>query len=302
MNREAHRQTGRVCVITGATSGIGRATAQALVQAGFRLVLTGRRKELGARLASGLERQFGLGKVDFIPADLSNQAQVRELARAIEDKHPRVDVLINNAGARFNQYQASSDGIELTFATNHLGHFLLTALLLGKLVAAPKPQVITVASGTHRSANADGSWNMGPSQYDRKLAYAKSKLANVLFSRELARRMADTELISNAVDPGGVATQLGRNNGLLSWLRHLTYYALKRELLTPRQGAETIVSLASEAVPDRGTGKYMYCNSVVEPSALAQDLAVAARLWAESVELLKLGPSIGSTWKWLTPG
>lgn len=297
----AGSMAGRCCVITGATSGIGRATASALAKTGCDLVLTGRRESLGTPLAADLQRRPGAGRVSFIPADLSDLQQVRSLAAAVRAKAPRLDVLINNAGARYDHYQTSRDGVELTFATNHLGHFLLTALLLETLLAGQQPQVITLASSAHAGAHAPGSWNPPPAQYDRKLAYAQSKLANLLFSIELARRLIHTKLVSHAVDPGGVATHLGRNNGLWSWFRHLAYYTLKRELLTPRQGAETVVFLACSAPRERVSGKYFYRKSVIAPSAVAQDAAVAARLWTQSIELAKLDQSVGAGWHWLAP-
>ena len=142
-------------------------------------------------------------------------------------------------------YQESVDGIELTFATNHLGAFLLTSLLLEPLKRSAGARIITVASGAHHGVSNEFKANWQPGTYDRKVAYGQSKLANVMFTYELARRLEGTHVTANAVDPGGVATNLGRNNGLLAWARHLVYYAKKGELLSPKQGADTVVYLAS---------------------------------------------------------
>lgn len=269
-------------MITGATSGIGRASARELSKTGVNLVLVGRKEEVGTRLAAELGRRPRSGQVRFLRADLSDQSQVRALASAIAVKYPRIEILINNAGARFNRYQHSPDGIELTFATNHLSHFLLTGLLLENLQRAKEARVITVASGAHRGAGANGPWFAEPEHYDRKLAYCQSKLANILFAFELARRMHKTAVVSNALDPGGVATNLGRNNGLLSWCRHLAYYALRRELLTPHQGAETVVFLAASPSVNGISGKYFYRKREVEPSTAALDPQAAERLWSLS--------------------
>jgi retinol dehydrogenase 14 len=292
---------GRTCLITGATSGIGRATALALATRGARLILVGRRQQLGARLVAQICSQRGTGQAHFLRADLSDQRQVRELAATIATGHPQLHVLVNNAGARFNTYQQTSDGLERTFATNHLGHFLLTALLLENLARADSARVVTVGSGAHHGIPAGGDWYCGPENYDRKLAYGKSKLANIVFAYELARRLSQTSIVSNAVDPGGVATQLGRNNGLFSWCKHLLYYALKRKLVMPWQGAETVVYLAgSEAV--RGvTGKYFYRKQEAESSPASHDAEAARKLWSLSLARGQLDESVGPAWRWIQP-
>ena len=163
----------------------------------------------------------------------SSLAEVRRVADEIRRRAPAIDVLINNAGARFDTYEASAEGIERTFATNHLGHFDPTALLLDRLLAAHSARIITIGSGAHEAAPVSGEWIAHRGTYARKAVYARSKLANIVFAYELARRLAGTGVSSNAVDPGGVATNLGRNNGLLPWMRHLAYYALKRQLQNP---------------------------------------------------------------------
>lgn len=292
---------GQTCVITGATSGIGLAAAKALSAAGANLLLVGRRESLGIQIAAKLRQKPGAGWVEFLRADLSDFAQVRQLASGISAKHRSVDILINNAGARFNKFQKASSGVELTFATNHLGHFLLTSLLLEPLLRAPSARVITVGSGAHGGVDASGSWWLEEEHYDRKLAYGKSKLANIVFSYELARRLRSTKVTSNAVDPGGVATNLGRNNGLLSWFRHLAYYGLKRELLSPRVGAETVVYLATDPALRGVSGRYYCKKREVQSSAASRDANAAAQLWSLSVELTNLNAQIGPAWNWVDP-
>lgn len=215
------------------------------------------------------------------------------MAAAIRSRCARVDVLINNAGARFDTFKLSPDNIELTFATNHLSHFLLTLLLLDKLQAAEFARVITVSSGAHSSARVDFERYFCAETYDRKVAYGSSKLANLMFAYELAQRLRDTKITSNAVDPGGVATNLGRNNGFMSWMRHIGYYALKRELLSPRKGAETIVFLASSPAVEGVSGKYFFRKREVPSSRISEDEATAKRLWELSLDMTSLDDRVG---------
>lgn len=278
---------GRTCVITGATSGIGRAAAVALGALGANLILLGRREVEGQRLAAALRGAPGAGTVEFVQVDLSDQRQVRALGADVALRTHSIDVLINNAGGRFNTFQQSPDGIELTFATNHLGHFLLTNSFLEALLRAPHARVITVGSSAHGGVTAAGDWCLNRENYDRRIAYGKSKLANIIFAYELARRLSHTEIVSNAVDPGGVATNLGRNNGLLSWSRHLLYYALKRDLISSRRAAETLVYLALDPAVERISGKYFHMKRQIESSLASHDPSAAADLWALSVRLTR---------------
>ena len=287
MSGSTFSMQGRTCVITGATSGIGRATALALGALGANLILLGRREVEGQRLAAALRGAPGAGTVEFVQVDLSDQRQVRALGADVALRTHSIDVLINNAGGRFNTFQQSPDGIELTFATNHLGHFLLTNSFLEALLRAPHARVITVGSSAHGGVTAAGDWCLNRENYDRRIAYGKSKLANIIFAYELARRLSHTEIVSNAVDPGGVATNLGRNNGLLSWSRHLLYYALKRDLISPRRAAETLVYLALDPAVERISGKYFCMKRQIESSLASHDPSAAADLWALSVRLTR---------------
>ena len=286
-NRKLGRER-RTCVITGATSGIGRAAAIALNRQGFNLILVARRENIGARLAKQLSARPGAGRVMFIQTDLSSQLQVRALAIQINALHEPVDVLINNAGAKFNAFQQSVDGVELTFATNYLGHFLLTVLLVDSIAHSTDGRVITVGSSVHAVVGADDGWCLTAGGYDRKIAYAKSKLAGTIFAYEISRRLAKHHIVSNSVDPGGVATNLGRNNGWLSWLRHLAYYALKGQLLMPRKAGETVAHLASDAAVRGISGKYFHEKREVQSSVASHDRRNAQELWNLSLALTRL--------------
>lgn len=279
---------GKTCVITGATSGIGWASAVQLGGFGADLILIGRDERRGVELVRRLQHDPACGNAHFMRADLSVQQEVRELAAAIRNRCARVDVLINNAGARFDAFRLSSDNIELTFATNHLSHFLLTLLLLEKLQAAKSARVITVSSEAHESALGDFERHCSAENYDRKAAYGKSKLANLMFVFELARRMRGKNITSNGVNPGNVVTNFARNNGFMSWMRHIGYYALKRELILPRKGAETIVFLASSPVVEGISGKYFFRNREVPSSRISYDEDAAKKLWDVSMNMTGL--------------
>ncbi len=259
--------------------------AHGLAALNANLVLVGRNEHAGQDVVRRLLRRSPRSRVEFIRTDLSRQSDVRVLAAMITERCERVDILINNAGARIDNYHETDDGIELTFATNHLGHFLLTGLLLERLLQAPSGRVITVSSGSHSGVSARERWYLDRANYDRRVAYAKSKLANIMFAYELAERLRKTRVTSNAVDPGGVATNFARNNGLVPWIRHLAAHALRRELVSPRRGAETLVYLAAAEEVAGVTGKFFCHRQQVESSATSHDREEARRLWDLSVQL-----------------
>jgi NAD(P)-dependent dehydrogenase (short-subunit alcohol dehydrogenase family) len=281
---------GKRVVITGATSGIGRAAAFDLAGLGADVLLVSRKRAAGTALARRLASSFNV-RAEFIEADLSSLIQVRAAAKQIRQRWETIDVLINNAGARFDTYGTTLDGCERTFATNHLGHFLLTGLLLDRLIAAREARIITVSSSASEQAVSDGRWQYGASDFDRKQAYAKSKLANLLFAFELARRLRGNSVISLAVDPGVVATRFALNNGLLPWLKHLIYHGRRRELLRPSQGADTIVYLASTTrLPATAAGGYFRGRQQIRACAAAYDPDAAISLWKISATLAGFDP------------
>jgi NAD(P)-dependent dehydrogenase (short-subunit alcohol dehydrogenase family) len=294
MSPAARPLSGRTCVLTGATSGLGRAAALALAALGADLLLVGRSEVRGARVARLARRRNPEGRVEFLQADLASQGSVRALAAAIARRIDRVDVLVNSAGARLDRYAESPDGVELTFATNHLGHFLLTHLLRERLERARGGRVITVGSSAHAAADLHRGFVLQRGNYDRRIAYANSKLANVVFARELAAQADPALLTSNAVDPGVAATRFARNNGLLSWTKHLVAHGLRGELTSARRGADTIVHLAASEAVAGVTGRYFRRRAEVAPSPLAADPAVGRELWRLSLELTGLAADAAS--------
>lgn len=291
----------KTILITGATSGIGRALALSLGRTGATLVLVGRNERAGEGLAREISSGSTTSHAEFYRTDLSNLTDVRKLAAQVKVRYERVDVLVNNAGARFNHFEETSDGFERTFSTNHLGHFLLTALLLDHMFEAPAARIITVGSSAHFGVHENPSWMLTRPLYERKFAYGMAKLANIVFAFELARRLSGTTVTSNAVDPGGVATNLGRNNGWIAWLRHLTYYALKHQLITAHQAAGHIVYLAQAEELAGVTGQYFCECKPVSSSAASRDLTTADRLWSLSVQLTGIDASLGRAWEYMRP-
>lgn len=278
----------KICLITGATSGIGKAAALALAKKRYDLILTGRNESRATHLIKKIRAKYPGVNAEFIPADLSSLQEVRKLAEKVSSKYQQIDILINNAGARFNELKKSVDGIELTFATNHLGHFLLTLLLLDLLKKSASGRIINITSSAHSGCSNDFSDAANPPDYDRKKAYCRSKLANLLFTYELADRIKDSGVTVNAVNPGGVLTNLGRNNGLIPWFRHIIYYLLKRQLLSPAEGAETIIYLANSSETEGITGKYLYKRKEIKSSPESYSKEAAIKLWDFSLELCAL--------------
>jgi NAD(P)-dependent dehydrogenase (short-subunit alcohol dehydrogenase family) len=276
----------RICLITGATSGIGKAAALALASMGATLILVGRNENRATSVLHQIRGRIGNNNVEFLRTDLSNQQNVRELAENVTNRYDKLDILINNAGARFSDYRESVDGIELTFATNHLGAFLLTSLLMEPLKRSSGARVIMLSSGTHYGVSSEFKAQWQPGTYDRKAAYGQSKLANVMYTYELARRAKGTHVTANAVDPGGAATNLGRNNGLLAWARHLIYYAKKGELLSPQRGADTVVYLASSTEMEGITGQLFFKRKPVRSSEASYDEEAGKHLWDMSEKLV----------------
>lgn len=273
------------CLITGATSGIGKAAALALAKKDYRLILVGRSGEKATRVCDEIRRKSHNEKVDCYVCDLSLLRDVRSLAGRIMGDHHRIDIIINNAGARFLRHQLTKEGIEMTLATNHLGHFVLTLSLIDSLKISGRGRIINVSSGAHSAGSGVIENILSAKGYDGRKQYSNSKLANVLFTYSLAEKLKGRGIAVNAVDPGGVATNFARNNGLVHWLKHRLYYLKKRQLLTPAQGAETVVYLASSDDVMGVTGKYFMDKKEKRSSDISHDWAIQKSLWASSVEL-----------------
>jgi NAD(P)-dependent dehydrogenase (short-subunit alcohol dehydrogenase family) len=285
MANSANAMHDKVCMVTGATSGIGLVTSQALARDGATVIVVGRNPARGAATVDRIQEKTGNSAVELMVADLSAQAQVRQLASEVQRRFDHLDVLVNNAGAFFGQRQVSAEGIELTFALNHLAYFLLTNLLLDRLKASPSARIINVSSEAHRGSRLDFSNLQGQHRYRGWRAYCQSKLANILFTYELARRLEGTGVAANALHPGFVATNFGRNNhGFTAML----WRVLQLAAISPEQGAETILYLANAPDVKSITGKYFVKKEAVDSSEASYDRAAAERLWQVSAELTGL--------------
>ena len=272
----------KLCLVTGANAGIGRATALGLAQKGAHVVMICRSAERGRAAQQEIIAQSGNQQVDLLLADLSVQAEIRRVAAEFKQRYSRLDVLVNNAGAIFTTRQESADGLELTFALNHLGYFLLTQELLPLLLASAPTRIINVASGAHYSGQINFDDLQLRQGYAAFKAYAQSKLANVLFTNELARRLAGTGVTANSLHPGVVGTQFGRNNRGLSLIIRLVRPFLRSEA----KGAETSIHLATAPELATTTGQYFDDNQPKRASDLAYDETLARRLWEESEKLV----------------
>jgi len=275
---------GKNILVTGATSGIGLEASVELARRGARLVLVGRDPRRTEAAVAEVKSRSGSAEVSHLLCDFSSQASIRRLAEAVLARHDRLDVLVNNAGGVNKTRRLTEDGIEMTFAVNHLGYFLLTNLLTDLLVRSAPARVVTVASIGHRQGTldfADLGYERG---YRIMRAYSRSKLANVLFAAELARRLAGTGVTSNSLHPGAVATHIW--SGAPLWARPLIYLLLRPTMISPEKGGETIVQLAASPELEGVTGKYFEEGRIVDPAPLAQDEALAKRLWEVSAELV----------------
>jgi len=273
---------GRQVVVTGATGGIGLATACELARRGARLALLGRDPARSEAAREAVRAAAPGAEVRLFRADLGVQADVRRVADELLAALPRIDVLVNNAGVAHTRRQLTPDGVEATLAVNHLAYFLLTNLLLERLRAAGDARIVSVASDAHRFVR-DMAWDDLELEhgYGFRRAYGQSKLANILFTRALARRLEGSGVTANCLHPGAVGTGLGTNNG---WLGPLVMTVLRPFFKTPEQGAETSVHLAcADEVRGRSGGYYARCRPV-EPTAAARSDAGAERLWAWSAE------------------
>jgi NAD(P)-dependent dehydrogenase (short-subunit alcohol dehydrogenase family) len=274
---------GKVVVVTGATSGIGQVAAEQLAAMGARIVLVARDPHRGeVALARLRERGPRAGHVIHY-ADLSRVADTRRVASAIAAAEPRVDVLINNAGALYATRQVTGDGLERTFATNHMSYFLLTEGLRARLAAAAPARVINTASNAHEGARLDWSDLQLERGYSGLKAYGRSKLCNILYTRELARRLEGTGVTANSLHPGFVATRFGDESG--GWISYGVRLAKKIAAISPEKGADTIVFLASAPEAAGASGAYFYKRRPATPSREAQDDAAARRLWTETEKL-----------------
>jgi NAD(P)-dependent dehydrogenase (short-subunit alcohol dehydrogenase family) len=275
--------SGKICLVTGGTNGIGKSTALELARMGATVVIVGRDAQKTSEVVQEIRAASGNPKVDSLLADLSSQQEVRRLAHEFKNKYSHLHILLNNAGGFFLRRQLSVDGIEMTFALNHLASFLLTDLLLDTIKASAPARIINVSSDAHASGkiefdNLQGERDFRPSAYDN------SKLANILFTLELARRLEGTGVTVNALHPGFVATGFAKNNGKV--IAALVSIFAPLVARSPAKGAETSIFLASAPSVEGITGKYFYDSQVIPAAPQATDMVVARKLWDASNEIV----------------
>jgi NAD(P)-dependent dehydrogenase (short-subunit alcohol dehydrogenase family) len=273
---------GKTVIITGATSGIGEVAAIRLAEQGARIIFAARDQKRADDTLAKLKRANPKAEHSFHLADLSLLAEMKRVGAELA-REPEIDVLVNNAGALFNKRQETADGLEMTFAVNHMAYFVITNLLLPKL--KPGARIVTTASNAHRGAKLDFDDLQSRRGYIGFPVYSKSKLANILFNRELARR-TPAGVTANALHPGFVATRFGDNSGGL--MRTVLKIAKPIGAISPEEGAKTIIYLASSPDVANVTGEYFYECKVTMPTKEAQNDADARRLWEISERIAGL--------------
>lgn len=276
---------GKTIVITGATSGIGEVAAVALAGQGARIIFTARNRERALATLKKLNAANSAAPHMYHLADLSLLADMKRVGAALAEE-PRIDVLMNNAGALFNTRQETHDGLEMTFALNHMSYFVITNILLEKLKATPGARIVSTASGAHRGAKLDFDDLQSARSYRGWTAYSRSKLCNILFTRELARRLAASETTANCFHPGFVATRFGAQSGGL--VEKLVGVAKNVGAISPEEGAKTMIHLAASPNVTGINGEYFYKGRIDTPTKEARNDEDAKRLWDVSARLAGL--------------
>jgi len=272
---------GKTALVSGGTNGIGLVTARELARMGAQVTIVSRNAAKCASVAQAIKTETG-NPVEYISADLSTLAGIMQAASDFKQRHTRLEILINNAGGLFMNRKKTVDGYEMTFALNHLNYFLLTNLLLDLLKKSTPARIVNVSSGAHEGAQIEFDNLQGEKHFSGMRAYGQSKLANVLFTYELARRLEGTGVTVNALHPGTISTGFARNNGILYNLGMSVVGLFFRK---PDQGARTSIYLASSPEVEGVTGKYFFDCKEVPSSPLSYDPDMAAKLWQVSLEL-----------------
>jgi NAD(P)-dependent dehydrogenase (short-subunit alcohol dehydrogenase family) len=282
----------KVVLITGGTGGIGKATAIGLARLGARIGITGRDRARAEQAAADIRTASGNPAVDAFAADMTSQAEVRRLAVAVLAAYPRLDVLVNNVGGFWAHRHLTADGLERTFALNYLAPFLLTSLLLDRLTSSAPARVVTVSSGAQAMGRIAFDDLQGTRNYSGQRAYSQSKLASVMFTNELARRLAGTGVTANCLHPGVVRTNFGSEDQarFFAVISRVTLPLLK----TPAQGAQTAIYLASSPDMDGITGQFFANRKLKTANKAAYDTDLTARLWQVSADLVGMTPVIAT--------
>ncbi len=276
----------KICMVTGANSGIGKVTALELARLGATVVMVCRSREKGEKAAEEIVKSTGNNAVHLLTGDMSSQRDILNIAKQFEEQFQALHVLVNNAGGLVPKREMSVDGIEKTFATNHMGYFILTNLLLATLAKSAPSRIVNVASAVHHYAKLDFGNLQGEKKYRQFQAYSLSKLENVLFTYELARRMNGTGVTVNCMEPGAVNTHFYGNSGPgLNFFSKLFGWTMR----SPEKGAETVIYLATSPEVNGVTGKYFKDLKEAPSSDLSRDPVMSARLWEVSESLVKLG-------------
>ena len=271
---------GKICIVTGGNTGIGKATVEGLARQGATVILACRDLDKGRAAQAEIVAKLPGAEIELMRLDLASLASVREFAKAFTEKHPRLDVLVENAGVSTGKRQLTADGFEMDFGVNHLGHFLLTELLLPTLEASAPSRVVVVASSVHKGAKIDFDDLQGEKSWGIVRFYGQSKLCNMLFVRSLAKRLEGKGVVVNALHPGVIATELARDfPAPLRWMAKLF-------LKSAEKGARTSIHVATSKEAGDVSGKYFADSKEAKPSPEALDDAVAERLWAESERLI----------------
>jgi len=285
MGKRDDFMAGKVCLVTGANSGIGLEITCGLAEKGARVVMVARDADRGEAALAEVVSRTGNDRVELLLCDLSSQRHIRELASAVLASCERLDVLVNNAGLTLGEYHLTENGIEMTFAVNHLAPFLLTNLLLDRLRASAPARVVTVASDAHRGNTIDLEDVSAKRGYSSWRAYGASKLANILFTGELARRLEGSGVTATCLHPGVVRTGFGRRGPLFI---RLWFGLMGHFLLSPEKGADTAIWLASSPEVEGASGGYYEKRRLRQPSKAARDRHSAAGLWDLSCQLTGL--------------
>jgi NAD(P)-dependent dehydrogenase (short-subunit alcohol dehydrogenase family) len=281
---------GKLCLVTGATAGIGYFTALEIARMGASIVILGRDRTRCESSVKTIQEQSGNLSIEYLVADLSSQTQIRTVAHKFYEQHDHLDVLVNNAGGFFLRRKLSVDGIEMTLAVNHLAYFLLTILLIDALKKSLAARVINVSSGSHYNEYLDFNNLQLSKFYNPIQAYGRSKLANILFTYELARRLEGTYISSNALTPGMVATDIWKK--VSRWLTPLINPVMQRIAQTPLQGAQTSIYLATSPEVEGVSGKYFADKKPIKSSLVSYDQVSAKHLWDVSLERVGLDKTL----------